>query len=421
MGVNKSNSGVLNRIGTFFKRDISVGEYSEVQRTMEKAGIPFAGLSLPEAQVTNIMARTTAPNAAMLGGVFGDAYSSVVGLADDIGVSHFQLWDDAMVTRGGRVQLPVEILRASGVLGESGDMLSLSGFDYVKEMQQMTDGLTLSLDLTDDNYRQLYSFLEQTADTDIIEGTDKTLFDFFTKKGSGASKAELLEGLASTGKQFGVGIGGVDENMSEVINQVLRENALYEEFYRDSNKIPFRVKLLDTFTGGQERVARVGPLVLDRFMDDTQLANYEEASVQARKMLDGMVEHVNRPGGKNLIAAAKFADATGRADIAQRVMTSYAAAKKSAPVALGVTALAVGGYFFAKKQRESEFYDETMEGQPTETSGDYIRYRREMGMQPAPARRLPDPLLTSYVVGDLDQNKIGHTQMGSQKYSHLYR
>jgi hypothetical protein len=138
-------------------------------------------------------------------------------------------------------------------------------------------------------------------------------------------------------------------------------------------------------------------------------------------MLDDMVEHVSRPGGRNILAAAEFAGATGRSDVAKRVLTSYNSAKKSAPLAIGVTALAIGGYFFAKKQRESEFYDETMEQQSTETAGDYMSYRKEMGMQPAPARRLMDPLLTSYVVGDLDANKIGHTQMGQQKYSHLYR
>ena len=422
-GVETPRSGLINRVGTFFKRNISAGEYSEVQRTMERAGIPFAGLSLPEAQLTNIMARTTAPNAAKLSSVFGESYESVVKLADDIGISHFKLWDDAMVTHGGRLQLPVEVLRAAGVLGESGELLSLSGFDYMdKEANRLMSGLTLSMDLGEQQYDQLYKFLDETHEADLVGDTGRTLQSFLTKKGSGATKAELLMGLAETGREFGVGIGGLDDDMAETVNTVLRENALYDEFARDSNKIPFRVRLLDTFVGeGQERMARVGPFVLDRFMDDAQKANYVEASDQGRRMLDDMVEHVSRPGGRNVLAAAEFAGSTGRSDVAKRVLTSYNSAKKSAPLAIGVTALAIGGYFFAKKQRESEFYDETMEQQSTETAGDYMRYRKEMGMQPAPARRLMDPLLTSYVVGDLDANKIGHTQMGHQKYSHLYR
>jgi hypothetical protein len=347
---------------------------------------------------------------------------SVVKLADDIGISHFQLWDDAMVTHGGRLQLPVEMLRAAGVLGESGDLLSLSGFDYInKESDRLMSGLTLSMDLGDQQYDQLYKFLSETHEADLVGDTGKTLQSFL-RPGSGSSKAELLMGLAETGREFGVGIGGLDDDMADTINTVLRENALYDEFARDSNKIPFRVRLLYTFVGeGQERMARVGPFVLDRFMDDAQKANYVEASDQGRRMLDDMVEHVSRPGGRNILAAAEFAGATGRSDVAKRVLTSYNSAKKSAPLAIGVTALAIGGYFFAKKQRESEFYDETMEQQSTETAGDYMSYRKEMGMQPAPARRLMDPLLTSYVVGDLDANKIGHTQMGQQKYSHLYR
>ena len=74
----------------------------------------------------------------------------------------------------------------------------------------------------------------------------------------------------------------------------------------------------------------------------------------------------------------------------------------------------------SKRKKESDMYNETMDQQPIEDYSDYSAYREDMGMQQAPARRLPDPLLTSYLVGDMDQNKIGHTKMGSQKYSNLF-
>jgi len=419
-GRDNPYSGLLNRVGTFFKRNVSAGEFSAVQTAMERNGVPFAGLSLPEAVVTNVMARATSTQAVAFGGA---DYGAVSKLADDIGISHFGLWDDAMLTRGGKVQLPVEILKAAGVMGESGDLLSLSTFEYLDDsVGEFQSGISLTRSLAEEELQTLIDYIDNLDEDDLIEGTNKTFRDFFTTKGSGATKADLLEGLATSGKQFGVSVGGFRGEVAQQIGDVLKESVLFESMLRDTEQIPFKVRLLDmvTPTGG-DRVARVGPFVLDRFMTDEEKVNYAKSSERAKNLLDEMVEYARLPGKGGLVTAAQFADASGRSDIARKVFENYARVKKSTPFALGVAAIGVGGYLFAKKKRESEFYDETMEQQPIETSSDYINYRREMGMQPAPARRLMDPLLTSYVVGDLDANKIGHTQMGHQKYSHLYR
>ena len=86
--------------------------------------------------------------------------------------------------------------------------------------------------------------------------------------------------------------------------------------------------------------------------------------------------------------------------------------------ALGLTALA-GGYYMGKRKKETDLYNETLEQQPTESfrqnsSSNYGSSVPSLNS----ARR--DPLVTAGVVGNLDNRKIGHTQMGNNKYNHLY-
>ena len=66
--------------------------------------------------------------------------------------------------------------------------------------------------------------------------------------------------------------------------------------------------------------------------------------------------------------------------------------------------------------------DEVMEQQPLEQEGpmsigDFNRADQALARQTSSRR---DPLVTAGVVGNLDRNKIGHTQMGANKYNHLY-
>jgi hypothetical protein len=86
--------------------------------------------------------------------------------------------------------------------------------------------------------------------------------------------------------------------------------------------------------------------------------------------------------------------------------------------ALGLTALA-GGYYIGKRKQETNLYDETLDQQPTES----FRQNRPNSFN-SPVTSLNsvrrDPLVTAGVVGNLDNRKIGHTQMGNNKYNHLY-
>jgi len=87
---------------------------------------------------------------------------------------------------------------------------------------------------------------------------------------------------------------------------------------------------------------------------------------------------------------------------------------------IGLAAAGIG-YYMSKKQKEKSLYNESLESQPTEAN-----MGRAMSSSPAPAELAQlnstrrDPLTTAGIVGNMDRNKIGHSQMGPNKYNHLY-
>lgn len=85
----------------------------------------------------------------------------------------------------------------------------------------------------------------------------------------------------------------------------------------------------------------------------------------------------------------------------------------------GLAALGTG-YYIAKKHRERQLYDESVEAQPIERATEVDQYNSySSGFYDNRSYR-KDPLVTAGVVGNLDRAKIGHTRMGSDRYNHLF-
>jgi hypothetical protein len=97
----------------------------------------------------------------------------------------------------------------------------------------------------------------------------------------------------------------------------------------------------------------------------------------------------------------------------------YTANKKNIAVgALAIASLGVG-YYMHKKNQERELYDETIAPQPTQSRSVQIApFNNSYSLNGS--RRTQMPLSTAGVVGNLDRQKIGHHQMGNNKYNHLY-
>lgn len=417
-GYDVPNGGIINRAGTFFKRANDTLGFESVQKALADAQLPTHSLSMPEMALSNLMSRSTVDNARLMGR--GAMYEKMVGLADDLGISHFKAFDDALVLGSGKTQLPMQVLQAAGIVGDdiSGEMFSLSTFSYLdKETSEMVKGVTLNRRLAEDELSRLKNYLDNITDDELING--KTLREWMsTKGGVRTTKADILFELEASGRDFGIQVGRVEGRGGADVAEFIEKNLLMEEAQRDSGRIPIKMRAVDfnADTGG----IRLGPAILDRFMGQEGDEIAQDISRASAKALDDLTLFAGKAENRGLIEAAELAIATGNQQIPRQIYRGYKVAKKGAPYALGVAAAATLGYFAFKKNREANFYDETMEPQGIESSSDYMNYRREMGLKPAPARRLPDPLLTSYVVGNLDENKVNHTQMGPQKYSHLF-
>ena len=102
-------------------------------------------------------------------------------------------------------------------------------------------------------------------------------------------------------------------------------------------------------------------------------------------------------------------------------MTDFYLKNKTKLGYAGIGLAAAGiGYYISKKNRESDLYNETLKSQPTEPGNPRRAMQRSQASLAGPQSTRRDPLVTSGIVGNLDRNKIGHTQMGPNKYNHLY-
>jgi hypothetical protein len=102
-------------------------------------------------------------------------------------------------------------------------------------------------------------------------------------------------------------------------------------------------------------------------------------------------------------------------------MTDFYLKNKTKLGYAGIGLAAAGiGYYISKKNRESNLYDETVKSQPTEPGNPRRAMQRSQASLAGPQSTRRDPLVTAGIVGNLDRNKIGHTQMGPNKYNHLY-
>lgn len=175
-------------------------------------------------------------------------------------------------------------------------------------------------------------------------------------------------------------------------------------------------------------------------LDDTAGDNLTLGHVYDQKVIDA-----GGPNAKARLASANEsaladaskvgADLSNDPNLLRRAVTNLSSSRKKTalstavenynkfkgPVgiaALGLTALA-GGYYLGKRKQETNLYDETLDQQPTES----FRQNRPNSFN-SPVTSLNsvrrDPLVTAGVVGNLDNRKIGHTQMGNNKYNHLY-
>lgn len=421
-GTEEEYAGFLNRFATLFRRGIRPSDESfrSLQNNLAREGVPFAGISMPERWLTSGLARASVLDGPTRRALGENLTGKVASFAEDLGISRFALWDQAYISPGsGRnITLPIEILQAAeeaGVLssklsntmrplGEEAQMLSLSAFETGSGKKIVN--LTYNFG-EEGEAKALSTWLGNMKMSDEVAGKSLSSYGFSPTK-----LRDIVAALPESGAKHGIGVARLGGRAGEVAYSLLED--FHQGMLRDVDKIPMRVGWMGT----KGRVAEVGAVVLDRFMDSGAKQDYSADLSRAAKRQVGMERAITKKG---MLEAAQLAAKTGRPEMVERSMQAYNVVKKKLPIIGGIAALTIGGYYLGKKRHEQNKYDVALEQMSYESQKDYDSYRETMGLPQAQAKRIMDPLATAGVVGNLDRSKTGHTQMGlAGKYSDLY-
>lgn len=421
-GIDSTNEGWLNKISTLFKRGSRPGstEWEAFQDSMRASGMPFAGLAPEERWLTGAIAAASGQNSTMFRGL-SPLDRNIISIGDDVGVSYFGKIASAYISPSRQnISLPIELLKAAeakGVLssnlrgiGDSVEMLSLSTFETAGGRANANLVYNFAGKTTKDRAAQATALADWLKSVDLDEALDEsgsTLRDF------GFSKYKLqkiVAGLPDIGAQNGIGVARLDSTAAAHIREAV--SSLHQGIIADNATLNMVAGILDD-TGD---TIKVGGFMLNRWLSESAKANYHRDLGIARTRL-GQLGEIASDSRK--LATTKLAIATGKGEVVEKIVNAMDSVSPRIPLIAGAATLGSIAYYMFHKKKENDFYDQTMEAQPIQSGADYKRYRDEMGMPYAPARRM-DVLATAGVVGNLDRNKIGHTAMGPQKYNGLF-
>jgi len=248
-------------------------------------------------------------------------------------------------------------------------------------------------------------------------------------KGS-QERIKLVEEVAAQIKQKGIAIGTVEGDTAKQIIEAYKK-AGFSQIENDTEMLNYAMRLVHSENG----VITFGAM-RNMTAEESIGMTAREAQMEANQALESarsMGEAFD--GNRGLLSKAKQVVSKGRrsktlsteVNLAEEAavdfktpITDFFLKNKSNMGMAAIGLAAVGaGYYMSKKHRESQMYEETVRAQPTEIGHRRSALQSQMSAKtPQSTRR--DPLVTAGVVGNLDRNKIGHTQMGPNKYNHLY-
>jgi hypothetical protein len=397
-------------------------EWYNFQKDLAERGVPLPGLSLFERHIASVMSTISGPemderemlmrkylgsDVLGLGKFVGAEEAKVVG-DSRIGVvplRYLKGWESEM-RAGGHDQLATNFL-------EGNQMLGLSPFQWrPNEEATPIKEIGLSVDLSGEQRDSLLEYLSRHADFQSEEGESLL--------------GRLAQAFAGNSGTYGVQIGtlgGVRGHHQDVsrLYDVLRsyrgvgadksdQTPMFQTAYAGTG--------IDVGVGGEESVYSAGA-----FLRGDLLTQEEHHALipQITQMVRGYKDVVSPERSAPMIERLKGAKQDPRSQ--EQVMKWIATQQKlfkAAPYAALGTVVAAGGYYAYKRHEKNKRIDETFDPMPAEPPG----FSRQNYYQAVPYNPKRDPhsyLNTANVVGNLDSNAIGHTNMNQQtKYSYLF-
>jgi hypothetical protein len=288
------------------------------------------------------------------------------------------------------------------------------------EARQLSENI---LEIMQDKSRVigLFGGDEAKVDAEILSGVNHVQAVSKTKAGLGAHLDSMTESIM----ERGIVVGHADERASAEIISNLAQRGI-----DTSNDQVIGRTAAELTTGHTSESLVVGPYMDRKAVEIGGLSKELEAA-------EAVVDHNGVKLSRSVVNANRVAEVIGsdssvNTSIAKNIRRSKSGLEinkmaefyASHKVKMGYGALGVGaaatGYYMYKKHKERQLYNETLDQQPTERAitTDQMQDSSRAFSQVSSTRR--DPLATAGVVGNLDRAKIGHTQMGPNKYNHLF-
>ncbi len=418
-GIFRNWAEPLLRDSGAIRPDISLLEtdFLNVQQRAIDMKLPFAGLSPVERLVSTVLGTTETPGLSpqmtksrrLMGDLTGSAFVDMVQTAK---------------IHGRNVAVPMELIMAAETSSMLGEQASERGGRIISSRfhQALSEGGVEGVQLA------RWSAFEYGAGG----GRDVALVaDIFQSPKDVERFIGFMEGLPTEelarygltrdylpeyrhallnyGQKYGVQIGILGEEVAQRPYEILRQLGI--DLDSKSGKMYTSVYGLPTEPGKVGTTASFfGDLAQDtgRVMDETQATRA------------GQVRMADESLDPNIGRAIRFG--RGDPERANRVYGWLTRNMPKMPRRLGYAGAALVGYYFFRKGREQQIYDETTQQQEYEDEGFYEDYRRDMGQQVPPSyrRQQDNPLATAGLMQNLDMNKTRHHQMGARKYDHLF-
>jgi hypothetical protein len=359
------------------------------------------------------------------------AYADVADILPEYGVSHFKGQQEIRLLEGiggdirstNRIFVPVTMLNevADDVLASKGGMkagrVSLSAAKNADGTEKINLFWKMGSDVSQAEKR---SMMESLVDNimlkhDALSGSERLMEEnkrLVTTAAAidSAGKGSVVDMLLEAEAKGGIGFAYDD---TEMATRTLRN--LARQGYDATNDELVSMMQADFIDQmGEGDIVRVGA-----FADDYTLT----AAGATRSSGEEAVSALNRTASfimeNGIESEARTRVSRSRLGLGANKILDFYIGNKTNIRNAGLGLIAAGiGYYGYRRYKENQMYDETLEQQPIEYGGQRRSSPRLTQSDMASFRR--DPLVTAGVVGNLDRNKIGHTQMGPNKYNHLY-
>jgi hypothetical protein len=427
--------------------DYGVGEATAVAKAFAAIGDPFSFNDMNSRVFSTVMAHATSQvgrsaNAAALqaGREAAEiAFSAVPEAMSELGIMYaragtgLRIFGDINDTSGNvvasRAIAPMALLKEAMIQSGVADSIDNVGFSFAPIKGE--DTLNLFYDVGRSMGRDSAGKLAESL-FDIMQDDDQITKLLGNLDGEGTaqvrnsvnaaralaidskSRTKAIEDLTESLFSKGIVFGTLNSDDVDIDALRISLSRLGVDVESDSF-LQLRAAVLDDAMG--EYIA-LGPSVdvdaakINETMDELTAAR--RGSKEAfNKIGEAVVENQRRVRGSIARGVLGRGSEAGIADF-------YITNKPKIGAGLLGLAAAGAGYYISKKYRERSLYNETLEQQPYEM-GRGVSYMNDSAQEFIRMNSIrKDPLATAGVVGNLDRNKVNHTQMGNGKYNHLF-